>query len=210
MTSGKKDFDAAAAGWDEKPARVKLAEEVADAIIRQVAPSKAMRAADFGCGTGLISLRLQPLVASITGIDSSQGMLDMLGAKIAEGKLTNVDTQLVDIEKGGVLSGEYDLITSSMTLHHIREPKALISQFYAVLAPGGILAIADLDSDGGRFHDDNTGVHHSGFERAAVRSLFAEAGFGEIRDSTATSLVKLGQDGMKRTFSVFLFIGRKK
>lgn len=210
MTSENKDFNAAAANWDEKPARVKLAGEVAAAIIRQVAPNKAMKAADFGCGTGLVSLRLQPLVASITGIDSSPGMLDILKAKIAQGKLTNIDTRLIDVEKGETLTGEYNLITSSMTLHHMRQPEALLRQLSAALVPGGILAIADLEPDGGLFHDDNTGVFHHGFERAVVRAMFAESGFADIQDSKATEMIKSAADGSKRTFSVFLVSGRKK
>ena len=210
MTTDKKDFDAAAASWDEKPARVKLAGEVAAAIIRQVAPNRAMKVADFGCGTGLVSLRLQPLVAFITGIDSSQGMLDILKAKIAEGKLPNIDTRLLDVEKGETLTGEYDLITSSMTLHHMRDPEALLRQLGAALVSGGILAIADLEPDGGLFHDDNTGVFHHGFDRVAVRAMFAEAGFDDIRDSRATEIVKRVADGSKKAFSVFLVSGRKK
>lgn len=209
MTSENKDFNAAAASWDEKPERVKLAGEVAAAIIRQVTPSKAMKAADFGCGTGLVSLRLQPLVASITGIDSSPGMLDILKAKIVQGKLTNIDTRLIDVEKGETLTGEYDLITSSMTLHHMRRPEVLLRQLSAALVPGGILAIADLEPDDGLFHDDNTGVFHHGFERAAVRAMFAEAGFADIQDSRATEMIKPGSDGSKRTFAVFLVSGRK-
>lgn len=207
MTTENKDFNAGAAKWDENPGRVKLAGEVAEAIIREVAPNRSMKAADFGCGTGLVSLRLQPLVASITGFDSSPGMLAILKAKIAEGKLPNIDTQLIDVEKGETLTGKYDLITSSMTLHHIREPRALIRQLYAALAPGGILALADLDPDGGLFHDDNTGVFHFGFERAAMRAMFAEAGFIDIQDSTATELSKPAPDGSKRPFSVFLVTG---
>ncbi len=210
MTTENKDFNAAAASWDEKPERVKLAGEVAEAIIRQVAPSKTMKVADFGCGTGLVSLRLQPLVASITGIDSSPGMLDILKAKITQGKLTNIDTRLIDVEKGEALTGEYDLITSSMTLHHMRDPEALLQQLAAALVPGGILAIADLELDGGLFHDDNTGVFHHGFDRAAVRAMFAEAGFADIRDSRATEITKPAADGSKRTFSVFLVSGRKR
>ncbi|MBU1567605.1 MAG: class I SAM-dependent methyltransferase [Proteobacteria bacterium] len=208
MTTDNKDFNAAAATWDEKPERVKLAGEVAEAIIRQVAPNRTMKAADFGCGTGLVSLKLQPLVAFITGIDSSSGMLDILKAKIAEGKLPNIDTRLLDVEKGETLTGEYDLITSSMTLHHMREPEALLRQLNAVLAPGGILAIADLDPDDGLFHEDNTGVHHRGFDRSALRAMFAEAGFSDIRDSTATEIIKSAPDGTKKVFSVFLVSGR--
>ena len=210
MTTEKRDFDAAAASWDEKPARVQLAREVAEAIIGQVELTPAMKVMDFGCGTGLLSLRLHPLVGSITGVDSSAGMLEVFKAKIADGGLTNIKTQLLDPDKGEVLTGSYDLIVSSMTLHHIHEPKVLLRQLYGVLAPGGVLAIADLDPDGGRFHDDNTGVFHFGFERAALRAMFAETGFIDVRDSTATETVKPAPDGRKRAFSVFLISGRKR
>lgn len=209
MTTENKDFNAGAAKWDENPGRVKLSGEVAEAIIRAVAPNLSMKVADFGCGTGLVSLRLQPMVASITGIDSSPGMLAVLKEKIAEGKLANIDTQLVDVEKGETLTGKYDLITSSMTLHHIREPLALLRQLHAALLPGGILALADLDPDGGLFHDDNTGVFHFGFERAGMQAMFAEAGFTDIHASTATELSKPAPDGSKRPFSVFLITARK-
>ncbi len=210
MTAAKRDFDAAAASWDEKPARVQLAGEVAEAIIGQVELTPAMKVMDFGCGTGLLSLRLHPLVGSIIGVDSSAAMLEVFKAKIAEGCLTNIQTQLIDPDKDEVLTGSYDLVVSSMTLHHIREPKVLLRQLYGVLAPGGTLAIADLDPDGGRFHEDNTGVFHCGFERPALRAMFAEAGFVHVRDSTAAETVRPAPDGSTRVFSLFLMSGRKQ
>lgn len=66
----KRDFDKAAATWDEDPRRVKLAEDVAAAILREAVLSKDMDALDFGCGIGLVTLKLQPYVRSITGADS--------------------------------------------------------------------------------------------------------------------------------------------
>jgi len=210
MTTAKRDFDAAAANWDEKPARVELAGKVAEAIIGQIELTPAMKIMDFGCGTGLLSQRLHPLVGSITGVDSSAGMLEVFKAKIAKDGQKNIETLLIDLDKDEALTGSYDLIVSSMTLHHVREPKVLLSQLHAVLAPGGVLAIADLDPDGGRFHEDNTGVFHCGFERAALRALFAETGFVEVRDSTAAETARLAPDGSTRVFSVFLISGRKR
>jgi 2-polyprenyl-3-methyl-5-hydroxy-6-metoxy-1,4-benzoquinol methylase len=210
MAMEKKDFEAAAPGWDENPGRVRLAGEVAEAIIRMVRPEKEMHVADFGCGTGLLSLRLQPLVATVTGIDSSPGMLDIFKAKIAEGRFTNVQTRLLDMENGEVVSGRYDLIISSMTLHHIRRPEELLRQLHGALNPGGILAVADLDPDDGLFHGDNTGVYHFGFPRETVRTMFAEAGFGDLDECTASEMHKVGADGIKRRFSVFLVTGRKQ
>ena len=51
-----------------------------------------MDALDFGCGTGLVTLQLQPFLHSITGVDGSQGMIDILKQKIEKKNLTNVKT----------------------------------------------------------------------------------------------------------------------
>lgn len=206
----KRDFDKAAASWDEMPLRVKLAKDVANTIVRQVAISKDMTALDFGCGTGLLTLQLQPLVKSITGVDSSQGMLDIFNSKIATADINNAGTLFLDIDKGGTLTGQHDLIVSGMTLHHIRNIAPLLAQFYTVLAPGGTLCLADLDLDDGQFHDDSTGVFHNGFDRAALHSSFAKAGFVGVQDVTAAKIEKQSRDGQTRKFSVFLITGRKE
>ena len=206
----KRDFDSAAAAWDENPHRVKLANDVAAAIHEQVEITTALHVADFGCGTGLLSFLLQPMVRSLTGIDSSPGMLEVFRNKIDRLQLANVHTQLVDLDKGDTLTGMFDLVVSSMTLHHIRKVPPLLDQLYAVLVPGGTLCITDLDLDGGLFHDDNTGVFHFGFDRQELRQAFTAAGFADIRDTTATDIVKPLKTGDSRTFTVFLMTGRKK
>jgi 2-polyprenyl-3-methyl-5-hydroxy-6-metoxy-1,4-benzoquinol methylase len=210
MNNEKKDFDQEAATWDEEPRRVKLVQDIADAISRAIELSPNMDAMDFGCGTGLLTLRLQPFVRSITGVDSSQGMLDVLRAKIEKGHLSNVKPQYFDIERGDVLAGKYHLIATSMTFHHVRDIKQLLTQFHAVLNPAGYLCIADLDLEGGRFHSSNEGIFHFGFDRAILRQSIAEAGFDDIRDMTAAEMVKPLPDGSKERFRVFLIIARKK
>jgi len=209
MNIEKKDFDKEAASWDENPARVKLAKDVADAISKQIILTSDMNAADFGCGTGLLTTLLQPLVRSVVGIDSSQGMLDIFNTKIAKLKLTNVSSLLFDFDKGDTLAGNYDLIVSNMTLHHVREIIPLFRQFYNITAPAGYLCIADLDLDNGQFHDNNTGVFHLGFDRAALHRIFTDAGFGNVQDIAAAEVVKPTPDGKMRQFTVFLMTGRK-
>ena len=164
MSTEKRGFDKEAAAWDEHPARAQLASDVAAAISRQVTLSTDMDVLDFGCGTGLLTLQLTPLVKSITGVDTSRGMLNVLVAKIARQNLTNVRTLLLDLEAGDTLGDEYDLIVSNMTLHHIREVGPLLDRFYKAIAPGGYLCLCDLDLDDGLFHDDNQGIFHQGFD----------------------------------------------
>lgn len=205
----KRDFDKEAAAWDENPGRVKLANEVADAIIREAKPSSTMNALDYGCGTGLVTLRLQPLVRTITGADSSSGMLGMLESKAKKQQLSNVRTRLVDFEKGETLEGKFDLVVSSMTLHHVKDTARLFQQWHELLLPGGVLAVADLDTEDGSFHGDNTGVHHMGFDRQHLEEMLGKAGFGSVRHTTAANMVREAAGGGSRSFPVFLVVALK-
>lgn len=210
MNTDKKDFDKAAASWDENPGRVKLAKDVANTISSQVALTHDMDIMDFGCGTGLLSVELLPLVRSVTGVDSSQGMLDIFNRKIAILGLKGVGTALVDLDRGNTLTGNYDIVVSSMTLHHAREIEPLFDQFHNAIAHGGHLCIADLDPDDGMFHGDNSGVFHFGFDRTGLRRIFIEAGFDNVRDVTAAEMTKPAGNGEMRRFTVFLMTGQKR
>ncbi len=210
MNIERRDFDKEATTWDEVPARVKLANDIATAISNEILLTSSMDVLDFGCGTGLLTLRLHPVVHSITGVDSSRGMIDVLKAKIDRQNLPNVKTQYLDPEKGDILEGTYHLVVSGMTLHHVKEIRPLLDQFSRILIPSGYLCIADLDLDDGQFHDNNDGIFHFGFDRALLRRDFMEAGFDDIRDMTAAELMKPGSEGEIRPFTVFLMMGRKR
>ena len=77
------DFDARAATWDDDPTKVDRAQAVADEIATRVPLSPAMRALEYGCGTGLLSFILRPRLGDITLADVSDGMLAVAARKIA-------------------------------------------------------------------------------------------------------------------------------
>ncbi len=205
----KRDFDKEAAAWDEDPGRVKLANDVADAIVGAVKPSRVMDALDFGCGTGLVTLRLQPLVRTILGVDSSRGMLAVLEEKARAQGLSNVRAQFVDFENGEELGGRFHLVVSSMALHHVPDTAGLLKQLHTCMRPGGMLAVADLDREDGSFHSDNTGVVHFGFDRGHLKGLLDETGFHDVRDVTAATVVKEIAEKGTREFPVFLIMGTR-
>jgi 2-polyprenyl-3-methyl-5-hydroxy-6-metoxy-1,4-benzoquinol methylase len=210
MDAGEhKDFDKEAADWDAKPERIKLADDVANAIIREASPLGSVNALDFGCGTGLIMLRLQPHVKSITGVDSSNGMLEVLRGKIKSQGLGNVYAMFVPFEKGVRVQGSYNLIVSNMTLHHVPDTVSLFQQWYKLLMPGGRVFFSDLDAEDGSFHSDNVGVFHHGFDRARLKTLLQDAGFQDIRDATVSKIMKPVAGKGEREFPVFLISARK-
>jgi hypothetical protein len=69
--------------------------------------------------------------------------------------------------------------------------------------------VADLDSEGGRFHGDNTGVFHFGFDRAALEQSCAQAGFSELSVDIATEISKPDVSGLPTRFTVFLLTAKK-
>ena len=209
MKNDKMDFDKHAASWDESAGRVKLAGDIAAAIRESIVLTPDMNVLDFGCGTGLVTLQLASSVRSVTAVDSSQGMLDALKAKVAEQQISNVRTQYVDLDQGHVLEGQYHLVLSSMTFHHIKDIKPVLTQFRTILAPSGSLCLADLDPEEGKFHSDNQGVFHFGLDRAMVRGALLDAGFDHVQDRTAAVMVKPRQAGGERAFTVFLITAAK-
>ena len=195
-------FDQEAATWDENPRRVRLAKAVAETIAQKVPLSGALEVLDFGCGTGLLTLKLLPSVGTITGADTSPGMLAVLRQKAMDQRLDTVASFLLKPDDAYAIKGTYDLIVSSMTLHHVPDLGSLFRQFRAHLRPGGRVALADLDKEDGTFHGDAEDVFHLGFERSAIKTLLAAAGFVDLEDTTAFEVRRNGRD-----YPVFLITG---
>jgi len=190
-------FDQAAATWDAETRRVRMAQGVQGALLEALELKPTMDVLDFGCGTGLFSLDLRDRVRSLTGADTSLPMLEVFAQKGG----SQVQTRhLQDLDLGG----PYDLIMSSMALHHIRDLTPVFQAFHQALAPGGRVALADLDTEDGSFHGPSADVFHLGFERRALLEVLAQAGFRDLRDRTATTLEKNG-----RSFPIFLVTGAK-
>lgn len=201
--SGTDHFDKAAPTWDLTDRRVLLAQAVAQAISARVTLAKSLKVLDFGCGTGLVTLQLAPQVGSISGADTSPGMLKVLAEK-AEGQHLAVKLLPLDPAGTGDLAGPYDLIVSSMTLHHVADVPGLFRKFLQQLHPGGQVALADLDEEDGTFHEGVAGVHHLGFAREHIQGWLEEAGFRQVQLETATVTCK-----GEKEYPVFLATGMK-
>ena len=208
MATDNTPFDQRAATWDENPMRTRLAQDIANAIQRNIRIIPEMDVLDFGCGTGLLAFHFAPSVRSITGADTSQGMLDVLIRKSETFHWPNVRALMLTDDRTWPM--QYDLIISSMAFHHVEDTQRLLADLYRAVKPGGYLCFADLDAEDGSFHDDKTGVYHAGFDRTVLRTDLQRAGFSLLSDETATTITKPVQGDLLRTFPIFLMVGRKE
>jgi len=79
-----------------------------------------------------------------------------------------------------------------------------------MLLPGGILCLADLDTEPGTFHSAAVAdsVHHHGFDREELKARLARIGFSEARDVTALRFSKPVEKGGEEEFSIFLITAK--
>jgi ubiquinone/menaquinone biosynthesis C-methylase UbiE len=202
-------FDQAAAQWDNNPGRVDLARAVGAAMVRAIPLQPDWRVLDYGAGTGLLTLSLQPRAGSLLAMDASAGMLEKLDQKIKAAGIANVQTRHWNLEAEPFPDAGFDLAVSSMTLHHLRDVPLVFGRLAALLKPGGWLAAADLDTEDGTFHGHADDVFHRGFERRQVADWLTQAGFVRVSVGDAHSMVKPSSTGQVRAYGVFLAVGQK-
>ena len=209
MTTTPNRFDLQAAEWDNTPGRVTLAKKIAEAMLNAVPCENTWRALDCGAGSGLLTLNLLPHLAEVCATDASAGMLEQLQKKIAAASLRKVTTLLWNADADPCPQSGFDLVCSSMVLHHLRDVPAALRRMVTALRPGGWLAVADLATEDGSFHPDPTGVYHLGFEPANLACWLAAAGCIDISTRTAYTLIKPDASGREHAYPISLATGRR-
>lgn len=208
--SGKarRDFDKVAASWDEKPQRRMVAAAVTAGIIKSIPLHRDWQVLEYGCGTGLCGLQLASEVGHLTAADTSAGMLEELQKKCQALGLRNVTPVKISPDRWTLPDAAFDLVFSSMVLHHIEAIQTLLQHLQKTLKPGGFLALADLEQEEGTFHDDPAGVAHFGFATHALLTILEGLGFIDLKSQTIHTIRKQ-HGGNEHDYPVFLMTGQK-
>jgi len=197
----KDHFKDKATNWDSGDIRVNNAKTIAEAIEKAIPLNKDMEIVDFGVGTGLLGFSIAPKVKQVYGVDTSAKMLEQLQEKNTP-ELA-IKTYHQDIIKEPIKQ-QFDGLISSMTLHHVKDLDAFFSTISKNIKTNGFIAIADLESEDGTFHSDNTGVHHFGFDAQSLRELVQKHGFEDVKIENINTIQK-----PHNNFGVFLLTAKK-
>jgi len=204
------NFNIEATNWDNER-RVKRAKIIADEIIKSIHIEKHYRRAlEFGCGTGLVSFNLIDKFEHITLIDTSKGMIETLNFKIQDLKVKNMTAIQVDIDCDSEMQGDrFDVIYTSMALHHIRNIRTILRNLFELLNDNGYLCIVELVEDDGSFHKLEKDFNgHNGFNQNELEELLGELGYKSVVTNIFYNDVKV-IEGSKINYSLFLMIGKK-
>lgn len=112
---------------------------------------EGMTVADVGAGSGYFSVRIARRVGPrgrVLASDLQPEMLDLLRAKVAQAKLTNVVPVLATAADAKLPRGEVDLVLMVDVYHELPQPAATLAQIRAALRrepgqEGGRLALVE-------------------------------------------------------------------
>jgi ubiquinone/menaquinone biosynthesis C-methylase UbiE len=192
--------------WGEEPERVAMAVTFVAAIQARVVISPGMKCLEFGCGRGNLALML-PETVSIVATDSSGEVIEVLKRKVAGFNHSNIvpcQIEFLAVEE----SEQYDLIYSTLAMHHIKDISALLQKCARLLNQNGWLVIIDLDQEDGTFHDDNGQIFHFGFDRKELTQSIINAGFELKYMDEVYRREKVFANGNKRLYPLFIAVAQ--
>ncbi len=103
---------------------------------------------DLGCGAGHVSFAVAPHAASVTALDLSSQMLDVVRQEAARRGLVNLKTQVGVAESLPFADASFDVALTRFSAHHWSDvPRALL-EIRRVLKPAGRFIMIDVMAPG--------------------------------------------------------------
>ncbi|MCE1198896.1 MAG: methyltransferase domain-containing protein [Marinilabiliales bacterium] len=200
-------FDEVAKTWDENPVHLERSKAIAVMMEKELPLGTEMDALEFGAGTGLLSFLLAGSLHSITMVDNSQGMVQVMQEKVAAYKTPNVHPILMNLEEQ-LPAGKFHLLYNQMVLHHVQDVPGIFQKFHSLLLPGGTLFIADLFPEDGSFHGAGFDGHF-GFDPEVLGQQLIKVGFTTFRYETCFVMKRKMEDGTVTEYPIFLLTAKK-
>jgi len=204
----------AIAGGKEGKERLDLVSDAMRATTLELLESAGLksgdRCLDAGCGGGHVALDMGRTVAPtghVTAIDFDPLVVDLARADAKEAGVENLEFVTANVST--FEGGPFSFIHARNLLSHVREPDRVFARLKALLAPGGTIAVEDIDMSGSFCHPPEPAQDRfQALYTEAVRRGGADANLG--RRLPAIALAAGVHDARWRVFQPVYASGPRK
>jgi len=165
------NFKAKAAQWDS-PDKIIMTKKFLSEMLYNVNPLPSWKALEIGAGTGLVGLNVEPLVAKVVMVDTSESMLEVLKQKLIE----DSNVEILHGEVFDYKQQDIDFVFSAMAFHHLTDVEKTIKHLATITKPGAWVVVGDLVTEDGSFHNFEP-IPYCGFDTDILSKQFVRAGF---------------------------------
>jgi ubiquinone/menaquinone biosynthesis C-methylase UbiE len=160
----------------------------ANGMVRMLAAasvSPGMKVLDVACGPGIVACAVALQAAQVTGIDLTPAMIAQARERQRSLKLDNIEWHVGDATRLPFADGEFDVVLTRYSFHHMPDPAAALREMKRVCRKGGRVVVIDAtpapESQAAydRMETLRDPSHTSALTLDQLRTLGREAGLSE-------------------------------
>lgn len=193
-----------AADWDQ-PSKIKMTDKFVEELLLNLDLKSDWKGLEIGAGTGLVGLKLLPLLKAVVFEDTSPAMLEVLKSKLKGDE----PVELVQGEIFEYRQQDIDLVFSCMAFHHIPDLEKALSHLASITKKNACIVIGDLIEEDGSFHRFEP-IPHKGFDLKELSGKFKAAGFEVKSAYIYDTLERERIEGKISAYEQFILIAQKK
>lgn len=175
-------FDRHARQWDDLTRTLLPVPEYLGPLLELIPDS--VNVLEIGVGTGTLLPELVRRCSSVIGVDHSPAMLEEARRRVSMAGLAGIDLRLGEMNHLPLSDNKVGCVVANMVLHHAADPMDVLQEIYRVLAPDGVLVLADLARHDREWAREQLADQWLGFEEQELTGWLKTCGFGTIHCRT--------------------------
>lgn len=170
-------FDSAASQWKTLRSEIQGDASYFDEVQSLISSTESVL--ELGCGGGVFLDAITPRKGKTIAVDYSDAMLES-AKKLLGKKADHIDFRLGYLEHLPIGDESVEVAISYMVLHHISDPRLVLSDTIRALKPGGKLIIVELSKHSNEHMRDKFSDLWLGFNPSEMKSWASDAGFEKV------------------------------
>src|SRR5215468_5177017 len=163
----------------------------------------ALDVADFGCGTGVLSVSIARWAKTVVAIDQNADALAEARARAKRQGVRNITFLREDLHHLSLPAERTGLVVISQSLHHVEDPAAVLAEAARILVARGRVVVLELMPHQETWVRERLGHRHLGFQPADLERQLRKAGFERVNR-------EVHPQNASSPFRVFLLSGEKR